>query len=83
MLELGNECDKEHLNILELIGKLGFIEVYLVGPVFTRLNTKREWLCFQDSELARMWLDHHRLRDVAILLKGSRGIQLEKLVDLL
>jgi UDP-N-acetylmuramoyl-tripeptide--D-alanyl-D-alanine ligase len=83
MLELGSECDKEHQDILELIEKLGFTEVFLVGPVFTRLNTKREWLCFQDSELARMWLDHHRINDAVILLKGSRGIKLEKLVDLL
>ena len=83
MLELGAECDKEHKDILELIEKLGFTEVFLVGPVFTRLNTKREWLCFQDSDLARMWLDHHRLTDAAILLKGSRGIKLEKLVNLL
>jgi UDP-N-acetylmuramoyl-tripeptide--D-alanyl-D-alanine ligase len=83
MFELGSECDKEHQNILELIEKLGFTEIYLVGPVFTRLNSKREWLCFQDSELARMWLDYHRLTDAAILLKGSRGIKLEKLVDLL
>jgi len=82
MLELGSECDKEHQDILELIEKLGFTEVFLVGPVFTRLNTKREWLCFQDSELARMWLDHHRINEAVILLKGSRGIKLEKLVDL-
>jgi UDP-N-acetylmuramoyl-tripeptide--D-alanyl-D-alanine ligase len=83
MLELGNECDKEHQNILDLAEKLGFTEIYLVGPVFTRLNTKREWLCFQDTELARMWLDHHRITNAAILIKGSRGIQLEKLICLL
>jgi UDP-N-acetylmuramoyl-tripeptide--D-alanyl-D-alanine ligase len=83
MLELGDECDKEHKHILELAEKLGFTEVYLVGPVFTRLNTKREWLCFQDSELARIWLDYHRLTDATILIKGSRGIKLEKLADLL
>jgi len=83
MLELGGECDKEHKQILELVEKLGFTEVYLVGPVFTRLNTKREWLCFQDSELARIWLDYHRLTDATILIKGSRGIKLEKLADLL
>lgn len=82
MLELGSECDKEHQKILELIEKLGFTKVYLTGPAFTRLNTKREWLCFQDSELARIWFDHHRLTDASILIKGSRGIKLEKLVDL-
>jgi UDP-N-acetylmuramoyl-tripeptide--D-alanyl-D-alanine ligase len=83
MLELGNESEKEHENILKLITKLGFTEVFLVGPVFTRLNTKREWLCFQDSELASLWLDHHRINNAVILIKGSRGIKLEKLVDLL
>ena len=83
MLELGNESDTEHLHILELLKKLGFKEVFLVGPEFTRLNTKREWLCFQDVELAHLWLDHHRVTEAEILLKGSRGIKLEKLMDLL
>ncbi len=83
MLELGSECDPEHQIILELIEKLGFTEVFLVGPVFTRLNRKREWLCFQDSDLARIWLDHHRIKDAFILLKGSRGIKLETIVGVL
>ncbi|MGA3014486.1 MAG: UDP-N-acetylmuramoyl-tripeptide--D-alanyl-D-alanine ligase [Bacteroidales bacterium] len=83
MLELGDESDKEHQAILELIEKLEFNEVYLVGPVFTRLNSKRDWLCFQDSELANIWLEHHRLTNRTILIKGSRGIKLEKLVGLL
>jgi UDP-N-acetylmuramoyl-tripeptide--D-alanyl-D-alanine ligase len=82
MLELGRDCDKEHQNILDLIEKIGFSEVYLTGPVFSRLNTKREWICFQDSELARIWFDHHRLTDAAILIKGSRGIKLERVSDL-
>jgi UDP-N-acetylmuramoyl-tripeptide--D-alanyl-D-alanine ligase len=83
MLELGSESDKEHMEILDLIEKLGFTEVYLVGPVFTRLNKKRDWLCFQDSELACIWFGHHRLTGATVLLKGSRGIKLEKIVDLL
>jgi UDP-N-acetylmuramoyl-tripeptide--D-alanyl-D-alanine ligase len=83
MLELGSECDNAHHNILEMIETLGFSEVFLVGPVFTRLNTKREWVCFQDSELASMWISYHRLTDATILIKGSRGIKLEKVVNLL
>lgn len=83
MLELGNECDQEHQLILDLIEQLGFNDVYLVGPVFTRLNRKRKWICFQDSELAKIWLDFHRILNNTILLKGSRGIKLEILVDLL
>jgi UDP-N-acetylmuramoyl-tripeptide--D-alanyl-D-alanine ligase len=81
MLELGSESDNEHQNILDLIEKLGFTEVYFIGPVFTRLNTRKEWICFQDSELARIWFEHHRIADKAILIKGSRGIKLENLVN--
>jgi len=83
MLELGKESDEEHNNILKLLEKVQFNDVFLVGPIFTRLNTKREWLCFQDSDLARLWFDHHRLEGKTILIKGSRGIRLEKLTDTL
>jgi len=83
MLELGDESDKEHRLILDLLGNLDFKQVYLVGPVFTRLNTKREWLCFQDSQLAGMWLEHHKIKDSTIMIKGSRGIRLEKVVEAL
>jgi UDP-N-acetylmuramoyl-tripeptide--D-alanyl-D-alanine ligase len=83
MLELGSDTDQEHMAILGLICQQAFKKVYLVGPVFTRLNTAREHICFHDCELARIWLEHHRIENQTILLKGSRGIRLEKLVDLL
>jgi UDP-N-acetylmuramoyl-tripeptide--D-alanyl-D-alanine ligase len=83
MLELGTDADREHQEILNWIDGLSFKEVYLVGPVFTRLNSKRENICFQDSELARMWLGHHKIENATVLIKGSRGIRLEKLADVL
>lgn len=78
MLELGSESDAEHETILRMVEQMQFQTVYLVGPVFTRLNRKREFLCFQDADLARMWFEHHPVKDSTILLKGSRGIKLEK-----
>ncbi len=83
MLELGVDSDEEHQEILALADQLLFANVYLVGPIFTRLNTRRGNLCFQDSDLARMWLEHHKITDSTVLIKGSRGIRLEKLVDVL
>ena len=83
MLELGRDSDQEHMEIMKLIDRFSFKSVYLVGPVFTRLNSKRENLCFQDSELAKMWLEHHKIEHATVLIKGSRGIRLEKLVDVL
>ena len=81
MLELGTDTDEEHLNIMKAVERLGFQQVYLVGQVFTRLNKKRENICFDDSELAKMWLGHHRITDATILVKGSRGIHLEKVAE--
>jgi len=83
MLELGKDSDEEHISILRLLEESGFTDVFLVGPVFTRVNTKREWLCFHDSDLARLWFDHHRLQGRTILIKGSRGIRMEKITETL
>jgi UDP-N-acetylmuramoyl-tripeptide--D-alanyl-D-alanine ligase len=83
MRELGKDTDQEHLQVLELIEQLNFEQVYLVGPVFTRLNSARKNHCFQDSDLANMWLDHHKIENATVLVKGSRGIHLEKLVAVL
>lgn len=79
MLELGKDSDHEHLEILNWVDQLSFQQVYLVGPTFTRLNSKRENICFQDSELAKMWIEHNKIENATVLIKGSRGIKLEKL----
>lgn len=71
MLELGNESDTEHMRILKLLEELAFEDVYLVGPVFTRLNSKREYLCFNDSELACLWFSIIILRERLSCLKEA------------
>jgi UDP-N-acetylmuramoyl-tripeptide--D-alanyl-D-alanine ligase len=83
MLELGTESDSLHIFILKLLEKLSFTDVCLVGPVFTRLNARREFLCFGDSELARLWFSHHTPEGKTIMLKGSRGIKLETISEIL
>jgi len=83
MLELGSETEHEHEKILRIIENMNIRSVYLIGPVYTRINRKREFLCFQDVDLARMWFGHHTVKDSTILLKGSRGMKLEKLFDVL
>jgi UDP-N-acetylmuramoyl-tripeptide--D-alanyl-D-alanine ligase len=83
MLELGRETDAEHQKILDLLEEKKLPRVYLVGPVFTRLSTKREWICFEDSELAAIWFSHHKPENATILVKGSRGIKLERITEVL
>lgn len=83
MLELGEDTDSEHLALMERVATHKFAEVYLVGPTLTRLNTRRENTCFNDSELAAIWFSHHKLQDNTVLIKGSRGIRLESIAPLL
>lgn len=79
MLELGADSDEEHLKILETLTEKGFTNIYLIGPTFTRLNNRRETFCFDNTELATMWFNHHPPKNNTILIKGSRGNKLETL----
>lgn len=83
MLELGTNSDQEHQHILRRIGELGLKRVFLVGPIFCRNNTLPEYHGFTDAALAKLWFEHHRPEQATILIKGSRGMQLETLVDTL
>jgi len=83
MLELGAESDALHTDILKIVEELSFKEVYLVGNIFTRVNTKRGFLCFDDSDLALLWFSHHPFEGKSIMLKGSRGIKLETISEIL
>jgi len=81
MLELGPESDEEHRRIIQILKGMHLEHVYLVGPCFTRINTIREFICFTDAALAMMWFQHHPIENTTVLIKGSRGIKLEKLIE--
>ena len=83
MLEVGANADEEHQKILILLEELDFSQVILVGPVFSQLNTNPDWKCFETSELAKEWLSTNHIESTTILLKGSRAIRLEEIVECL
>lgn len=83
MLELGNESDHEHANILKLVTDLDFNHVILVGPLFERVYGGDDWHIFPDVEKLAIHLQKKPIENCDILLKGSRGIQLEKAFPLL
>jgi UDP-N-acetylmuramoyl-tripeptide--D-alanyl-D-alanine ligase len=81
MLELGEESLNEHLKILDLINKLKFKTVLLVGEQFFSLDNIHS--SFAGTDDVRAYLRYHPINSSTILIKGSRGIGLERLVDLL
>lgn len=79
MLELGNVSIEEHQKLIDKIND--FDEVYLVGKEFKKVNSK-----FPSFETVEELISNIKLENISnsfILLKGSRGIELEKLIKLL
>ncbi len=83
MLELGSESFSEHKIILENIERLGITEVCLVGPVFKSAVAGKNIKTFADSEELRKRFLEVPPKDYTILIKGSRGMMLEKIYEAL
>ncbi|MCQ9637598.1 UDP-N-acetylmuramoyl-tripeptide--D-alanyl-D-alanine ligase [Chryseobacterium sp. WG23] len=79
MLELGAESEKEHQNILKLAQDLNFDEIITVGKHFKAVNSSN--LAFEDTSSLIDYLKQTPIQSENILLKGSRGIALEKVID--
>jgi UDP-N-acetylmuramoyl-tripeptide--D-alanyl-D-alanine ligase len=83
MLELGEISEKEHLAVLRVLAEQTIDTVILVGPVFSKINPSIEFKCFMDSGAALKYLLINPIHNATILLKGSRGIQMEKILEAL
>jgi UDP-N-acetylmuramoyl-tripeptide--D-alanyl-D-alanine ligase len=82
MLELGTESQLEHKNILGLIEGYNFDEVLLIGPEFASCASAK-FRCFNTSDEALTWLKQIKPEGYAVLVKGSRGIRTEKVMEAL
>ncbi len=76
MLELGSVSHDEHLKIYQLCKELS-IDAYFVGNCFKELNI-REMNVFSDVDELNSFLKENPIENAMLLIKGSRGIHLEK-----
>ncbi len=83
MLELGDATETAHREVIDLLETDGIKEVLLVGSSFANIEVPVSYFVFSSVAECAEWLEKHPLRDRMILLKGSRGIGLEKLLGLL
>lgn len=79
MLELGTESDIEHQSILDLAKTLNFDEIITVGKYFKKSNVEDK--SFESTQELSEYLKNNKLNSKNILLKASRGIALEKILD--
>lgn len=82
MFEMGEYEEKEHRRIGSLAIELGIEEVILVGTAFSAYGPSACTL-LPHTEALLEHLRNHPPKDKLILLKGSRGMTLEKAIELL
>lgn len=81
MAELGNESLKEHEDIVKEIEKHPWKEVVLVGGDFLKVN--HNYKKFKSPQEAGEWFKNQKPENAFLLIKGSRSMQMEKLLDYL
>ncbi|MGB3589187.1 MAG: UDP-N-acetylmuramoyl-tripeptide--D-alanyl-D-alanine ligase [Tunicatimonas sp.] len=84
MYELGEDSPQEHRAIGEQLASAGFTQVFLCGELMhDAAETYPEAHYFPQKADLESFLKENPVQDSTILLKASRGIALESLVDLL
>jgi UDP-N-acetylmuramoyl-tripeptide--D-alanyl-D-alanine ligase len=80
MLELGPKSGFYHQEVVNQLSQYPFFKVVLVGPEFFASNTPKQYIKFNETEEAKQWWKSQQFEHKEILLKGSRGIGLEKII---
>jgi len=79
MMELGDYSIHEHSDIINLVTSLNLKNTILVGGDFEKIN--QPYPFFKNSIDAAIWLSENMPNNAHILIKGSRGIKMEKLME--
>jgi UDP-N-acetylmuramoyl-tripeptide--D-alanyl-D-alanine ligase len=78
MAELGEESIAEHQGIIDLIGTGNWKAVVLVGGDFGKIA--HPYIQLKNSLEAHQWLHQQGLKEAYLLIKGSRSMQMEKVL---
>ena len=80
MFELGDDSAQEHQAIADLATSLAFERIFLVGKNFHAVASSHT--TFEYFDRLKSFLSKDPLQGKTILIKGSRGMKLERVVEL-
>ena len=83
MFELGENSEKEHIKLVKYVKDKSFSRIILIGKFFSAVNQTLQIPAFIDVDSFVKWLDKNPIKSSYILIKGSRGMKLEKIIDYL
>ena len=81
MFELGKSSDEEHQAIVNLTETFGFENCFFIGEHFYKTNTTK--IKFKSFEELNDYITKEPLINKSILIKGSRGMRLERILDVI
>ncbi len=79
MMELGEESLHEHQKIIDIIKNYTWDKVVLVGGDFDKII--HPYIYFNDSVEAGKWFKEQSFENAYFLIKGSRSMQMEKILE--
>lgn len=79
MMELGSESKEEHGQIIGLISRFAWDKVVLVGPQFNEIENP--YINLENAVKAKEWFKKQHLENAFFLIKGSRSMQMEKILE--
>lgn len=84
MFELGETGITEHQKIVDLLGGMNIQEVYLVGSNFYKTSSNfNNITIFKSFEDLKKHLLNDKIESSSILIKGSRGMAMERILEVL
>ena len=84
MFEIGKDTSVEHQQIADLAISSGLDGVYLIGDAFADTDISgKELFVFKSFEEFRELFKQHSFEDTTFLIKASRGMALERVLDYL
>jgi UDP-N-acetylmuramoyl-tripeptide--D-alanyl-D-alanine ligase len=84
MFELGGSAEEEHQNIVEILETLKLTETYLIGENFYKTIVKNKAIKkFKNFSDLQTNMESNNFNDAYILVKGSRGMALERVLEIL
>lgn len=84
MLELGEDSAAEHKAVIESALSRGFSKVFFVGNEFSAVSlASDEAVFFHTSDELAEYLKSNPVQGATVLIKGSRGTRMEKVIPVL
>ena len=84
MFELGTDAQKEHQYIVDLASTMPFNHLILIGENFNKTKIVSPKIsAFKSFQDFKTNFDFSQLDNATLLIKGSRGMALERILEML